>query len=141
MTHYQKGLAVLVVAVLGIWGCTQGPNGTAATDKLKTLETKVNRLEDDFRAATAARDQFRKKLTEAENLTALLRQEIETLQKDRDDLRGQVKTRTVERDSLSQQFDGFRKNLKDLIGQTEAALAKPSAPAITTVSQPKKPNL
>ena len=141
MTQYQRALAVLFVAVLGIWGCTQGPAGSAAAEKVKSLESKLNRVEDEFRAATAARDQFRKKLTEAENLSVQLRQELDAMQKDRDDLRGQVKARTAERDTLSQQFEVFRKRLKDLIGQTEASLAKPSPPPISTVSQPAVPKL
>jgi septal ring factor EnvC (AmiA/AmiB activator) len=132
MTSYHRALAVLVVAVLGIWGCTQGPGSNA--EKVKNLESKANRLEEDLRAATAARDQFKKKLSEAENLTAQQRQDLE-------DLRGQVKARTAERDTLSQQFEGFRKNLKELIGQTEAALAKPPVRPVNTVSQPKVPNL
>jgi chromosome segregation ATPase len=134
MTQYQRALGVLFVAVLGIWGCTQGPAGSAAAEKLKSLESKLNRVEDEFRAATAARDQFRKKLSEAEN-------QLDVMQKDRDDLRGQVKARTAERDALSQQFEVFRKTLKDLIGQTEASLAKPSPPPISTVSQPAVPKL
>ncbi len=99
------------------------------------------RLEEDFRRAAAARDQFRKKLNENEQATTQLRQEFDVLQKDRDQLRAQLKTRTAERDSVAGQFDVFRKSLKDLIGQTEAALAKPPAPPIITVSQPKGPNL
>jgi len=63
-----------------------------------------------------------------------LRQELDTLKKERDELRAQ-------RDAVTGQFDVFRKNLKDLIGQTEAAMAKPAAPPVTTVSQPKGPNL
>jgi chromosome segregation ATPase len=131
MTSYHRALAVLIVAVLGIWGCTQGPS---SAEKARTLETKVSRLEDDLRAASAACDQFKKKLAEAENLAVQQRQEL-------DDLKALLKTRTAERDTLSQQFEGFRKNLKDLIGQTEAALAKPASPPANTVSQSKVPNL
>ncbi len=139
MTQVQRALIVLLVATLGIWGCAQGPGASA--EKVKALEGKVARLEEDFRAAAAARDQFRKKLNENEQATAQLRQEFDVLQKDRDQLRAQLKTRTAERDSVAGQFDVFRKSLKDLIGQTEAAMSKPSAPPITTVSQPKGPNL
>jgi septal ring factor EnvC (AmiA/AmiB activator) len=141
MTQYQRALAVLIVSVLGIWGCAQGPAGSAAAEKVKSLEAKLNRVEDEFRAATAARDQFQKKLSEAEILAVQLRQELDAMHKERDDLRGQVKARTAERDALSQQFEVFRRSLKDLIGQTEASLAKPSQPPVTTVSQPKAPGL
>jgi|HubBroStandDraft_4_1064222.scaffolds.fasta_scaffold896190_1 chromosome segregation ATPase len=144
MTNYQKALAVLVVSALGIWGCAQGPAGGATAEKIKNLEGKVNRLEDDFRAATVARDQFRKKLSEAEAAATALRQEVEALQpviKERDDLRVQLKSRSVELETVTQQFDGFRKNLKDLLGKTEAALTKPATPNVTTVSKSKNSNL
>jgi septal ring factor EnvC (AmiA/AmiB activator) len=140
MTQYQKALAVLVVAVLGIWGCAQGPAGSASADKMKNLENKLSRVEADFKAAATARDQFKKKLVDAENLTVQMRQELDAIQKEREELRTLVKTRTTERDNLSNQFEAFRKNLKDLIGQTEAALAKPANPPITTVSEAKTPN-
>jgi septal ring factor EnvC (AmiA/AmiB activator) len=140
MTQYQKALAVLVVAVLGIWGCAQGPDGMASADKVKNLEHKLARLQDDFKAAATARDQFKNKLVEAENLTTQLRQEIDSVQKDREQLRVTVKARTAERDAMSNQFETFRKQLKDLIGQTEATLAKPASPTIATVSRTKGPN-
>ncbi len=144
MTNYQKALAVLVVAALGIWGCAQGPAGGATAEKIRNLEGKVSRLEDDFKAATVARDQFRKKLSEAEAAASQLRLEVEALQpviKERDDLRTQLKTRSTELETVTQQFDGFRKNLRDLLGKTEAALTKPAAPNITTVSKQKNANL
>ena len=144
MTNYQRGLAVLVVAALGIWGCAQGPAGGATAEKIKSLESKVTRLEDDFRSATVARDQFRKKLQDAEAAASELRQEVEALQpviKERDDLRTQLKSRTTELETMTQQFDGFRKNLRDLLGKTEAALAKPATPNVTTVSKSKNTSL
>lgn len=139
MTQYQKALAVMVVAVLGIWGCAQGP--ASPGEKVKSLEAKVSRLEEDFKAAAAARDQFKKKLVDSENLSAQMRQELDAIQKERDELRTLVKARTTERDNLSNQFETFRKNLKDLIGQTEAALAKPASPPTATVTESKVPNL
>jgi chromosome segregation ATPase len=144
MTNYQKALAVLVVGALGIWGCAQGPAGGATAEKIRNLESKVTRLEDDFRAATVARDQFRKKLTDTETAAADLRQQVEALLpvvKERDDLRTQLKSRSTELESVTQQFDGFRRNLKDLLGKTEAALSKPATPNVTTVSKSKTASL
>lgn len=143
MSQYQKILAVLAVVMVGIWGCAQGPAGGASAEKVKALENKVARLEEDFRAATAARDQFRKKLADTEAVAAQLRQEVDSLTpvvKERDDLQALLKVRTTERDQLTNQFDGFRKSLKDLLGATEATLNKGNVPA-NTVSKPKGPNL
>ncbi len=140
MSKIQKALAVLFVATLGIWGCAQGSAGSASADRLKALEAKANRLEEDFRSATAARDQLRKKLATAEETVSQLRQEIEQLTavvKERDDLKAQLKSRTDERDLLSTNFDQFRKNLKDLLGKTEATLSKGTA---TTTTPPVAPD-
>jgi septal ring factor EnvC (AmiA/AmiB activator) len=134
MSSYQKALAVLVVAVMGIWGCAQGPAGGASAEKVRNLESKVNRLEEDFRASTTARDQFRKKLAETEVAVAEVRQE-------RDEFAAQLRARTSERDTMAVQFESFRKNLKELLGQTEAALAQPGVVPATTASKTKAPNL
>ena len=66
MSQFQKAMLVLLVVMVGIWGCAQGRSGSSSADKIKALESKVNRLEEDFRAAATARDQFRSKVTEAE---------------------------------------------------------------------------
>jgi uncharacterized coiled-coil DUF342 family protein len=131
MSNFQKLTAVGVIMIVGVWGCSQSSSGSP--EKIKAMEAKVNRLEEEFRAASAARDQLRKKLAEVEQEQVQLKQE-------RDELRSELKTRTSERDAITGQFDQFRKSLKDLIGQTEAALAKPSKPIIITVGNPK-PNL
>src|SRR5262249_8492724 len=67
MTRANKALAVLVVAALGLWGCAQGPaNGAGSAERIKALEGKCAKLEDDYRAVASARDQLRKKLAEAD---------------------------------------------------------------------------
>jgi uncharacterized coiled-coil DUF342 family protein len=131
MSKNQQMVVVGVVMIVGIWGCSQSSSGSP--EKIKALETKVNRLEEEFRSASAARDQLRKKLAEIE-------QEQAQLKLERDELRGELKTRTDERDIVTGQFDQFRKNLKELIGQTEAAIGKPNKPTATPVGNPK-PNL
>ncbi|HLW66627.1 MAG TPA: hypothetical protein VKS79_15030 [Gemmataceae bacterium] len=131
MSKYQQMIVVGMIMIVGIWGCTQSSSGSP--EKMKAMEAKVNRLEEEFRAASAARDQLRKKLAEVEQEQVQLKQE-------RDDLRNDLKARTTERDMVNTQFEQFRKSLKDLIGQTEAALAKPGKPMIITVGSPK-PNL
>ncbi len=141
MSDYTKAFAVVVLSALGIWGCAQGPTGSASIEKLKQLELKVARLEDDFRAATAARDQFRKKLAESEAQAAELRAEVETLRPvvaERDELRQQLRQRTAERDQVTQQFEGFRKSLRDLLGQMDAAAkAQPNVTTVSSATPPK----
>ena len=80
MTRANKALAILMVAAFGLWGCAQGPaHGPAAAEKIKALEGKCSKLEDDYKSVAAARDQLRKKLADAEEQRAKLKQEVEKL--------------------------------------------------------------
>ena len=126
MTRADKTLALLVVALLGIWGCAQGPSGQSSVEKIKALESRVVKLEDDFKAAASARDQLRRKLATTE-------EERQQLVKEREDLQKQVASRAGERDRLQAQYDQFRKNIRDLLGQAEAALV-PASGTSTTVA-------
>lgn len=130
MTRADKTLALLVVALLGVWGCAQGPSGqSASAEKIRSLESRVVKLEDDFRAAASARDQLRRKLALAED-------DRQQLLKERDDLRNQVVTRLTERDRLQTQYDQFRKNIRELLGQAEAAAPASGATTTTVAAGP-----
>src|SRR6266851_449229 len=132
MSRAQKALSVLVVACLGLWGCDQGAaNGHASAERIRALETKIAKLEDDFKAVVAVREQLRKQLTATEQERTQLGQQVEQLQtvvKERDELRQQLATRTGERDSVQSQFDQFRKGIKSLLGQSEAPGATNTPP-------------
>lgn len=117
MTRAQKIIGFVLVTFLGAYGCTQGPPG--GTDRNTSPAAKAHRLEEDLRAATAARDQFRQRLDAAE-------QRQSQLQKQLDAERAELKARTAERDAITSQYDGFRKGLKELLAQAEGQLANPS---------------
>jgi chromosome segregation ATPase len=112
---------VIAGAVLA-WGCGTKPT-TAVTDpaKLKSLEARVAKLEAELSAAHAARDQAaaRAKLAE-EKLAKEIARGLE-VERERDGVRADLRVRLAERDALQGQFDGFRKNLRDLLGQADAA--------------------
>jgi septal ring factor EnvC (AmiA/AmiB activator) len=133
MSRANKALAMLVVVSLGLWGCAQGTGGPANAERIRTLEAKIAKLEDDFRAAVNVREQLNKKLKAAEKHV----EELQVVVKERDDLRQQLGTRTAERDTLQAQFDVFRKGLKDLLGKADAAAAALSASQpVTSASLP-----
>jgi chromosome segregation ATPase len=138
MSPGSKVLIVLVVASLGVWGCAQGPtNGSASAERVRALETKISKLEDDFRAAVTARDQLRKRVASLEDERTGLNQQIEQLQlavKDRDELRKQLTVRTTERDSVQTQFEQLRKGIKSLLGQVEAASTSTTQPVTSAVA-------
>jgi chromosome segregation ATPase len=137
MTRANKALVVMVIGVLGLWGCAQGPAGgsSATLERIKALESKCTKLEDDYRAVASARDQLRKRLATAEEERARVQQELNVRQgvvKERDELKQQL--------AASQgQFDQFRKSLRTLLGQAEAAAsAAPPATAATEAAASNK---
>jgi len=136
MTRANKALAILMVAAFGLWGCAQGPaHGPAAAEKIKALEGKCSKLEDDYKAVAAARDQLRKKLADAEEQRAKLKQEVEKLllvAKEAEETKQQLTLRTAERDNLQGQFEQLRKGIRSLLGQAEAATRTPAQPTIST---------
>jgi chromosome segregation ATPase len=135
MTRTSKVLIVLVVATLGVWGCAQGPvSHSAQGEKIRSLESKCAKLEEDYRAVAAARDQARKRAT---TLEADLRKEAadrQAAERERDELRAQVKARTGERDNLQTRCDRLKKGLQTLLGE-DAALAAPEGHPVTAAPQ------
>lgn len=142
MKRMHKALIVAFVASFGLWGCAQGPtNGPASLERLRALETKNTKLEEDFRAAAATRDQLRKKLTEVEAQREQQAGQLQVLHKERDDLQRQLTARTGERDTAMTQYEDFRKNIRDLLGRAEAKLpGQPELPVPTvTAAAPAVP--
>jgi hypothetical protein len=126
MTCAKKALGILLVATVGIWGCAQSANPNANQDRLRALELKNAKLEDDFRTAAAVRDQLRRRVATLEEEQRQTRTDlggqIQGLQHERDAFRQELAARTIERDALYSQFDQFRQGLQNLLGQTEAVL-------------------
>src|SRR5579871_3281788 len=129
MNRAGEALLVFLVFALGIWGCAQGPAGGSSTgERLKALESKCGKLEEDQRALASARDQLRKKLAESEEIRARFQHDLEenqTAVKERDELRQQVNTRTAERDTLQTQIEQLRKGIRVLLSQVDAVTGQP----------------
>jgi Spy/CpxP family protein refolding chaperone len=129
MFRANKGLVVLCVAAFGLWGCAQGSAGGAA-ERIKALETKCSKLEDDYQAAAAARDAAKRKASAFEHERDQIRQELDQ----------QLTARTAERDAANAQFEQFRKNLRMLLGQADAAAGITSPPPTVSATEPVNPN-
>jgi len=133
MSHAKQTLIAFVVVTMGIWGCARGPEGGSSSyaDRIHALEGRNAKLEDDFRATAVTRDQLRKKLAAAEEQQQKLRQELDqqlqVITKDREELRERLTERTTERDGLAVQYEQFRKQIRELLGQADAALNRPAA--------------
>ena len=143
MTRYHKALGVFLVTLFGLWGCARGPatsGANAGGDKFKALEAKTAKLEVDLKNTLALNDQLRKKLSDSTDAQSQLQQEIDRLNgmvKERDNM---IKTRTTERDTVQTQYEGFRKNLKELLGQAETALpsGKPVSTGVAATTEPAR---
>ncbi len=132
MTRAHKALAILVVSTLGLWGCAKGPTNGSPLERIKALEFKMNKLEEDLGIAEAARDQLRQKL-------ASMEERLTQIQKQRDDLQQQLAARTVERDTVQTQYDQFRQGIRELLGQAEANAARTSKEPVTAASTGPQP--
>jgi chromosome segregation ATPase len=163
MTRAHKVLGFLLVALVGIYGCAQGPaqppTPTASTEAKGNpgLEARVHRLEEDYKAATAARDSLKQKLTAAEEQQARLQKQIEqareeatqernaiaaerdALKTEREALKAEVKARTAERDEVRTQYTTYIKSVREQTDKAESTLNGPAAPvnpaAISTQPQ------
>src|SRR5450631_2946718 len=121
MSRASKAFVVLMVGLVGLWGCAQGPASGPTAERIRSLESKVAKMEDEAKAATEARDAAKKKLANAES-------EKNRLQKELDEQIRLVKERATERDGIQTQYEQFRANIKNLLGQAEASLNSPAAP-------------
>lgn len=146
MTRSHKVLGFVFVTLFGAYGCARGPAASAPDGRVAAAEAKVQRLEDDFRAAATARDSFRARLQAAEEKQGQLQRQIDqgnaTLaleRKEKDAVKGELKARTAERDNLTAQYDVFRKNIRELLGTAESALNGPAAPTALVGTQAPPP--
>jgi hypothetical protein len=123
MTRASKSLTVILVATLGAWGCARGPAGqhAAQAERIRTLEGKCAKLEDDYKAVAGARDQARRRLAALEEQNARLQRDL-------------VAHRAVlrQRDALQVRCERLKKGLQDLLGQDDAAAGPSTGQPVTS---------
>ena len=128
-------MPALVVATAALaWGCTRPTAGV--DDKTRALEARVAKLEQDVKAVSVARDGLQQKLTAADEAARRLEARAAAAETDRDAARAALRARTNERDTALAQFDSFRKNIRELLGQADTAVSLLPPPTVTVVSTP-----
>jgi chromosome segregation ATPase len=132
MIRINKTFLFLMLAALGVWGCSKSSGDVREANRLRALEVKVNKLEDDLQTAEAARDLLHQKVENLEKERAQVARQVQILMKERTDLRQQVQNRTAERDAVQSQYETFRKEIRNLLGQAEAAAAQSSGQPVTS---------
>jgi chromosome segregation ATPase len=135
MTCAKKALLVVALTtLLGLWGCTQSAPPNSASTRLRELEARNARLEDDYKAAVAARDQARKNVTVLEEQKAQLVQQVEHLQrvtKECEEVRKEVARRTAQRDAMQTKLEECRNTLLSMAQQMEQAVHDNGGPPVT----------
>jgi len=135
-------LILLALSSLGLWGCTNQKTGATNT-KVRELEARYTKLEDDYRVVVVASDTSRKKISQLERERGELNQQIADLKilaqerdnliAERDDLRAAVKNRTGERDNLQGQLVQFSRDLQSLVGRVDAAALSSAGSAVVAI--------
>ena len=75
MTRAHKSLIVMLVALVGVWGCSQGDSKAVSSrhlDRIKSLEAKCASLEQECQAALSDRDRAIMRAQVADRIEALL---------------------------------------------------------------------
>jgi chromosome segregation ATPase len=143
MTCGKKALlVVMLTGLLGLWGCTQSGSSNATSARLRELEARGARLEDDFKTATAARDQARKKAVALEEQRTQLALQVEQLlkvAKERDELRTQLTARAAEREVLQANLLQFSRDLQGLAAKIDQAASGSAAPLLSAPPAPAAP--
>ncbi len=130
---------VLVLCATGLWGCGQQKSGVFSA-KIRELEVRYAKLEEDFRTLQLASEQTRKRLNAAEAQRAALEQDkadlakkVESVTGDREALRKQMAQRIAERDAAQANLTQFNKDLQALASRVEAALNENSGNPSTAI--------
>jgi chromosome segregation ATPase len=108
--------------MVGLWGCSQHSAPLSASARLRELEAKNARLEDDYKLVAAARDQARTKVEEQRAQLLSQMEAIEKITHERDDLKQNVVMRTAERDNVTSQLTQFGRDLQSLATKIELAV-------------------
>lgn len=146
MTTFRSwSVVVLLLCMMGgLWGCNQ-QKGTAINTKVRELETRYAKLDEDFRTLQASNEQFRKRMNQAESQRDALEAEkneltkrIEDTTKERDILRDQYVQRTQERDTAQANLTQFSKDLQALVGRVETALNNPQGPNLPIINASRR---
>jgi len=138
MTFSNRGfLTILVICSLGMWGCSQNKKD-ALQLKVRDLEARYLKLEEDYRVVTASAESHRKRLAQVENQRSELADEVAKLKvviKDRDHLKKQLATCANERDALHHHLVQFGKELQGLVGRIDAAALNPAMPSLASTTE------
>jgi chromosome segregation ATPase len=136
-------LLVVLFGTAGLYGCTNEKTGTVT--RIREMETRFAKLEEDYRSVVATAEAGKKKLAQVETQKSELTREIEELRPvvaERDALRKQLVVRTGERDAFQMQLTQFRQDLQGLIARVDSVITPPppsGTPVTAVPTSSRKP--
>jgi septal ring factor EnvC (AmiA/AmiB activator) len=137
MIRFNKTTLLILIAAVSVWGCARSnPTEGREAIRIRALEAKIAKLEEDVQAMQAARDHLRQKVDGLEKERIQTAHTLQALTGERNDLRRQISVRTTERDTVQAQYDNFRKEIRSLLGQADAAATQTTGQPITAITPP-----
>ncbi|NBR05432.1 MAG: hypothetical protein EBT92_06645 [Planctomycetes bacterium] len=134
----NRNLLIAIAVTLGIWGCAQnpGPSPKAQAEKIKTLEERLSKMEEEHQILLTTRDQMKSRISALEEDRTALEKKLahhKEVVQERDDLKALAEVRTSERDASQLRCELFKKGLQELLGQDESMISttKPSTSRAT----------
>jgi predicted nuclease with TOPRIM domain len=135
-------LVAFILAVAGVWGCSQPGGDSRTAARIRHLESRNTKLEEDYRAALDECVQLRKQLATAQQQCKTLQAqqaEFQTVRAERDDLQQRLTVSVSERDALLTQFNRFNQEVQALAGRLQQATGnRGNVPASTVSMQTEK---
>lgn len=128
----------LVILFVVAGGCNRSTSVSPTTsgERVKTLEARVARLEEDYRSAASTRDQARKQAAQLQEQKATLEQQLAQLNVDLEATRTALaqqqdvlRQRTSERDVLTTRCERMKKGLQTILGQDDTSTSTPGTGA------------
>jgi len=124
----NRNLLIAITVTLSIWGCAQNPSPSpkVQAEKIKTLEERLSKMEDDHQILLSTRDQMKSRISALEeDRTALEKKLIhhKEVVQERDELKALTDVRTSERDASQLRCDLLKKGLQELLGQDDSMIS------------------
>ncbi len=123
--------AVVAAVVAGGWGCTQSPGGLSAVGR--TPAARLAEMEKQLAELTTAQAKLAEESAAVAARLTAEQEKAAGLVRERDELRTGLGTRTTERDAVRAKFDGFHRELKELLTRVEGGAPTPSPAALGSV--------
>jgi septal ring factor EnvC (AmiA/AmiB activator) len=120
MTRTHQTLAICGLFLVGLWGCTQ----SGSADRIREMESRVGKLEEDLKATQTSRDVLKTRLLALEEQVRAETERRKLVEKDRDNLTAQLHQKAAEKDTVVAHYDDLVKKLEGVLGQAKVVQAQ-----------------